>query len=79
METLAETYIIPAGDNQFNQENMFNNAPIGRMAIAKNSKTNFAGSLTENPFWFQQINLRDIKNLIGGQPIVHHGTTDNCR
>ena len=33
----------------------------------------------ENPIWYQQFNLRDNRILRGGQPIVHHVTTDNCR
>ena len=34
LETLAKTFIIPARQNQFIQENIFNNAPIRRVAIA---------------------------------------------
>ena len=79
METLAKTYIIPARQNQFIQENIFNNAPIRRIAIAMNSNSAFTGSLAENPVWYQQFDLRDIRILRGGQPIVHHDTTDNCR
>ena len=77
METLAKTFIIPARQNQFIQENIFNNAPIRRIAIAMNSNSAFTGSFAENPFWYQQFNLRDIRILRGGQPIVHHETTDN--
>ena len=79
METLAKTYIIPARQSQFLQENIFNNAPIRRIAIAMNSNSAFTGSFAENPFWYQQFNLRDIRILRGGQPIVQHDTTDNCR
>ena len=79
METLAKTFIIPARQNQFIQEVIFNNAPIRRIAIAKNSNSAFTGSFAENPFWYQQFNLRDIRKLRGGQPSVHHDTTDNCR
>ena len=39
----------------------------------------FTGSFAENPFWYQQFNLRDIRILRRGQPFVHHDTTDNCR
>ena len=39
METLARTYIIPSRQNQFLQENIFNNAPIRRKAIAMNSNS----------------------------------------
>ena len=78
METLAKTFIIPARQNQFIQENLFNNAPLRRIAFAMISNSAFIGSFAENPFWYQQFNLRDIKTLRGGQPIVHHDTTDNC-
>ena len=43
-----------------------------------NSNSAFTGSFAENPFWYQQFHLRDIRILRGGQPAVHHGTTDNC-
>ena len=79
METLAKTFIVPARQNQFFQENIFNNAPIRRRAIAMNSKSAFTGSFAENPFWYQQFNLRDIRILRRGQLIVHHVTTDKCR
>ena len=79
METLAKTFIIPARQNQFIQENIFNNAPIRRIAIAINSNSAFTGSFAENPFWYKQFDLRDIRKLRGGQPIVHHDATDNCR
>ena len=58
LETLAKTFIIPARQNQFLQENIFNNAPIRRVAIAMNTSSAFTGSFTENPFWFQQFDLR---------------------
>ena len=79
METLAKTYITPARQSQFIHENMFNSAPLRRIAIAMNSHSAFNGSFAENPFWYQQFNLRDIRILRGGQPIVHHDMTDNCR
>ena len=79
MGTLAKTYIIPARQNQFIQENIFNNAPIRWLGIAINSNSAFTGSFAENPFWYQQFDLSDIRILRGGQPIVHHDTTDNCR
>ena len=51
METLAKTYIIPAQQNQFIQENIFNNVPIRRIVIAMNSNSAFTCSFAENPFW----------------------------
>ena len=79
METLAKTFIIPARQNQFIQENIFNNAPVRRIASAMNSNSAFTGSYAENPFWFQQFQLRQIRILKGGQPTVDFDAADNCR
>ena len=79
LETLAKTFIIPARQNQFIQENIFNNAPNRRVAIAMNTNSAFTGSFTGNPFWYQQFDLRQIRILRGGQPIVNFDTADNCR
>ena len=43
-ETLGKTFIIPARQNQFIQENIFNNAPVRRIAIARNTNSAFTGS-----------------------------------
>ena len=58
LETLAKTFIIPARQNQFIQENVFYNAPVHRIAIAMNTKSAVTRSFTENSFWYQQIDLR---------------------
>ena len=79
LETFAKTFIIPARQNQFLQENIFNNNPIRRIAIAMNTISAFTGSFTENPFWYQQFDLRQIRILRGGQPNVDFDTADNCR
>ena len=79
LETLAKIFIIPARQNQFIQVNIFNNAPIRRVAIAMNTNSAFTGSFTENPFWYQQFDLRQFRILRGGQPIVDFDTADNCR
>ena len=70
LETLEKTFIIPARQNQFIQENILNNAPNRRIAIAMNTNSAFTGSFTENPFWNQQFDLRQIRKLKGGQAIV---------
>ena len=62
LETLAKTFIVPARQNQFIQENIFNNAPVRRIAIAMNTNSAFTGFFSENPFWFQQSLLRQIRN-----------------
>ena len=63
--TLAKTFIIPARQNHFIQENLFNNARIRRVAIAMNTNSAFTGSFTENPVWYQQFDLRQIRILRG--------------
>ena len=73
------TFIIPAIQNQFVQEDIFNIAPARQIAIAMNTNSAFTGSYTENPFWYQQFDLRQIRILKGGQPIVDFDAADNCR
>ena len=79
LESLAKTFIIPARKKQFFQENIFNNAPIRRIAIAMNTSSAFTGSFTENPFWYQQFDLRQSRIFRVGQPTVDFDTADNCR
>ena len=55
---LAKTFIIPARQNQFIQEIIFNNDPVRRIAIAMKTNSAFSGSDSGNPFWYQQIELR---------------------
>ena len=44
-----------------------------------NTNSAFTGSYTKNPFWYQQFDLRQIRILRGGQPIVDFDAADNCR
>ena len=44
-----------------------------------NTNSTFTGSFNENPFWYQQFDLRQIRILRGGQPTVGYDTSDNCR
>ena len=43
LETLAKTFIIPARQNQFIQENIFNNAAARRIGFAMNTNSAFTG------------------------------------
>ena len=79
LETLAKTFIVPARRNQFIREQIFNNVPVLRIAIAMNTNSAFTGSFTKNPFWYQQFELRQIRILRGGQAIVDFDAADNCR
>ena len=38
----------------------------------------FTGSHSENPFWYQEFDLRQIETLKSGQPIVDFDSADNC-
>ena len=78
LETLVKTFIIPARQNQFIQENIFKNAPVRRIGIALKTKSAFTGSYTENPFWYQQFDLRQFRILRRGQPIVDFDAANNC-
>ena len=44
-----------------------------------NTSSAFTGSCTENPFWYQQFDLRQIRILKRGQPDVDFDAADNCR
>ena len=44
-----------------------------------NTNSAFTGSLTENSFWYQQFDLREIRILSGGEPIVDFDTSDKCQ
>ena len=39
----------------------------------------FTGLYTENPFWYQQFNIRQNRKLTGGQPVVDFDAANNCR
>ena len=79
LETLAKTFIIPATQNQFIQENICKNAPVRRIAIAMNTNSAFTGSYAENPTWYQQFELRQIRILRESPPIVDFDAADKCR
>ena len=79
LETLAMIFIIPARLNQFIQENIFNNAPVRRIAIAMNTNSALTGFYTENPFWYQKFERRQVRLLRGGQPIVDFDAADKSR
>ena len=79
LEALAKKLIIPAKQRLFIKENLFNNASYHRVAIAMNLNSAFTGFFTENPFWYQQFELRQIRILRGERPIVNFDTADNCR
>ena len=79
METIARTFIFPSRQNQFIQENIFNNAPIRRVAVAMNTNSAVAGSFYENPFSYRRFHLGELRIIRGGRAIVSLDTTSPCR
>ena len=79
MENSCQEFHYPARKNQFIQENVFNNAPVCRIAIALKAYSAFTGSHTENTFRFQQIDLTQFPTLREAQPTVVFNAADNCR
>ena len=43
------------------------------------SNSAFFGLYTENPFWQQHFDLRQIGILRGGQPVLYFDAADKCR
>ena len=66
-------------DKTSSSKKTFSNAPVRRIAIAVNTNSASTGSYTENPFWYQQFDLRQIGILRGGKPIVEFDAANNCR
>ena len=79
LKTFAKNFMIPARQNQKIHENIFNNASVRRIATATKTNSEFTGSYIENPFWYQQFDLRQIRILRGSEPIGDFDTADKCR
>lgn len=75
----AKSWIIPTGQNRIVLENVFNNAPIRRLAIAMGTNAAIAGESRLNPFHYQKFGLREIRISRGGQMIVQVDTSNVVR
>ena len=60
-ETIPRMFIILSGQNQFIHENVFNSAPIRRVAIAMNTDSAFTGHFQENPFHFETLDCENFE------------------
>ena len=63
LETLANTLLLRARQNQFFQDNIFNKAPDRRLGIPKNTSSAMTGPYTGNPSRYQHFNLRQFRIL----------------
>ena len=79
METIARTFIILSGQIQFIQENVFNNAPIRRIAIAMNTISAFTGLFKKILSIIRLLVSRELRIVRGGRAIVPVDTTNDCR
>ena len=73
----SKIFIIASRQKQLIQENIFNNAPIRRIA-AMNTNSAVSGSFHENPFSYQQFHLRELRLCGGRRAIVSLDTTFPC-
>ena len=78
MESLANTFIVPARQTQSIQEIIFNNVPVSQVAVPKKTNSVFTDSYAEIQFWYQQFDLRQTRIHRGGHLIVHFDAADNC-
>ena len=79
LETQAKTSFHPDTQNKNIQEKNLNNAPVRRIANAINTISVFTDSYTENPFWYQQFDLTQLRLPRVGQSTVYFNVSDNCR
>ena len=79
LETFEKTFIIHARQSQFFRGNIFNNAPVCRIAVGMNANSAFTWSYTKIPVWYQRIDLRETRKHRRGQQIVKFDAVDNCR
>ena len=78
LENLAKTFIIHARQSQFIQENIFNNAPIPRVAIAKNTNSAFTSSLLKTHSGINNLVSDKLEYSEGDKPFVDFDTADIC-
>ena len=64
-EELSKTFIIPSGQNQSIQENIFSSKPIRMIDIAMNLNNEFSGTYNTNPLHFRKFGLRQLKIVRG--------------
>lgn len=76
-ELKAKTFVVPANNLHFYMENVFNNMPIRRLAIAMNTSAACTGTLKTNPFHYQTFGLQRILITRGAQTLYDVSTNDN--
>ena len=75
-DTIAKTFIIPAGQSTFVRENVLDNKPIRSLAIAFNTNEAFRGNKRLNPFHYQTFGLQRIVVYRNGQALFDNSLRD---
>ncbi len=78
-EVKSITFVIPTGKNQFIREDIFNSEPIRRVVLGLCPNTIFSGVWNSNPLQFDKHNLRMVRLIRTGVPIVEYNTQDNTQ
>ena len=76
LQIQAKTFILPARQTQFIQDNILTKAPVHPVAVAMNTNTAFSELYSENIFWYQEFSLKNFRRLRGGQLIVDLDAAD---
>ncbi|MEM6402226.1 MAG: hypothetical protein AAF757_18685, partial [Cyanobacteria bacterium P01_D01_bin.116] len=76
-ETITQIVNIPTGSHQLVKEDILPGSDIRRLTLALTESTRLAGDYTRNPFAFQKHNLRQVKVIRAGIPIVDIDLSDN--
>ena len=79
LETIAKIFIIFGRKNQFIQETFSTMLQFVALLLQSLQTLRSLDIIPENPFWYQQFDLRQSRRLNGGQPFVAFDAADICR
>ena len=79
MNNIARIFIIPSSQKQIIRRKVFNNNSLRKIAVAMKTNSAVAGLFHENSFNYQQIRLRELRNIRDQRAIVSLDTIFPCR
>ena len=71
--------MIPKDQSRFIREDIFNAEPIRRMVLAMCPNNQFTGRWTDTPLAFHKRNLKKVRVLRNGVPVVEYSTSSNTQ
>ena len=78
-EVRSKTFVIPRDQSHFIREDIFNAEPIRRMVLAMCPNNQFTGRWTDTPLAFHKHNLKKVRVLRNGVPVVEYSTSSNTQ